>query len=313
MEFLALDTETNGRMGDLCEMTEVGCVLVGGGELHEEWSSLVRVERPLSRGIQRFTGISQAMVDDAPPPEEVLPRDRREAAPARAGRAQRLVRQAGPEAGVRARRRRVARPARPLHGRDGPPLRPARAPAQARPPRRVARDRGRRDPPGAARRAHLRADLLRALPEAVRERGVAGRRAPAARAAAAAVAQRAAEDPARAAARPVEAPGRPRRLRVPQRGGAAAVRGQVRGREVTRPGALLPAGRVDRPGGGRRLHPDQLRAGRARAREPADQAVEADRATARSSAPTAGRTWSAGSTSPTPCSRSPPSRRRAAR
>ena len=73
MEFLALDTETNGRAGDLCELTEVGCVLVGGGELHDQWSSLVRVERPLSRGIQRFTGISQAMVDDAPPPAEVLP------------------------------------------------------------------------------------------------------------------------------------------------------------------------------------------------------------------------------------------------
>ena len=73
MEFLALDTETNGRAGDLCELTEVGCVLIGGGELHEEWSSLVRVERPLSRGIQRFTGITQAMVDDAPAPDEVLP------------------------------------------------------------------------------------------------------------------------------------------------------------------------------------------------------------------------------------------------
>src|SRR5215212_8004976 len=73
MEFIAVDTETNGRMGDLCEVTEVGCVLVGGGELHEEWSSLVRVERPLSRGIQRFTGITQPMVDDAPPPDEVLP------------------------------------------------------------------------------------------------------------------------------------------------------------------------------------------------------------------------------------------------
>lgn len=68
-----MDTETNGRAGDLCEMTEVGCVLVGGGELHEEWSSLVRVERPLSRGIQRFTGITQAMVDDASRPSEVLP------------------------------------------------------------------------------------------------------------------------------------------------------------------------------------------------------------------------------------------------
>ena len=72
MEFLAVDTETNGRAGELCELTEVGCVLVGGGELHEEWSSLVRAERPLSRGIQRFTGITQAMVDDAPPPSEVL-------------------------------------------------------------------------------------------------------------------------------------------------------------------------------------------------------------------------------------------------
>src|SRR5215213_3582434 len=74
MAFIAVDTATTGRLGDLCEVTEVGCVLVGGGELHEEWSSLVRVERPLSRGIQRFTGITQAMVDDAPPPEEVLPR-----------------------------------------------------------------------------------------------------------------------------------------------------------------------------------------------------------------------------------------------
>ena len=73
LEFLTVDTETNGRAGDLCEVTEIGCVLVGGGELHERWSSLVRVERPLSRGIERFTGITQAMVDDAPPPEEVLP------------------------------------------------------------------------------------------------------------------------------------------------------------------------------------------------------------------------------------------------
>ena len=48
-------------------------MLVGGGELHEEMESLVRVEMPLSRGIERFTGITQAMVDNAPPPEAVLP------------------------------------------------------------------------------------------------------------------------------------------------------------------------------------------------------------------------------------------------
>ena len=71
-EFVAVDTETNGLASDLCELTEVGAVLVGGGELHDTFDSLVRTERPLSRGIQRFTGITQAMVDAAPPAHEVL-------------------------------------------------------------------------------------------------------------------------------------------------------------------------------------------------------------------------------------------------
>jgi DNA polymerase III subunit epsilon len=73
-EFLAIDVETNGRAGELCELTEVGAVLVGGGELHERFESLVRVDKPLSRGIERFTGITQAMVDSAPTPAEVLER-----------------------------------------------------------------------------------------------------------------------------------------------------------------------------------------------------------------------------------------------
>jgi DNA polymerase III subunit epsilon len=72
-EYLAVDCETNGLPGEGCELTEIGTVLVGGGELHDRWSSLVRVERPLSAGIQRFTGISQGMVDGAPPLDEVLP------------------------------------------------------------------------------------------------------------------------------------------------------------------------------------------------------------------------------------------------
>ncbi|MFZ0385173.1 MAG: 3'-5' exonuclease, partial [Solirubrobacteraceae bacterium] len=72
-EFLVVDTETNGLAGDACEMTEVGAVLVGGGELHDRWSSLCRTSAPLQRGIQRFTGITQAMVDSAPSLEDVLP------------------------------------------------------------------------------------------------------------------------------------------------------------------------------------------------------------------------------------------------
>ncbi|MDX6687688.1 MAG: polymerase subunit epsilon, partial [Baekduia sp.] len=72
-EFLVIDTETNGLGGDRCEVTEIGAVLVGGGELHERWETLVQVRAPLSRGIHRFTGISQAMVDEAPPADVTLP------------------------------------------------------------------------------------------------------------------------------------------------------------------------------------------------------------------------------------------------
>jgi DNA polymerase-3 subunit epsilon len=72
-EFMVVDTETNGLAGDDCELTEVGAVLVGGGELHDRWSSLCRTSAPLRRGIQRLTGITQAMVDGAPSLEEVLP------------------------------------------------------------------------------------------------------------------------------------------------------------------------------------------------------------------------------------------------
>ena len=72
-EFLVVDTETNGLAGDACELTEIGAVLVGGGELHDRWSSLVRTNMPLRRGIQSFAGITQAMVDGAPPLHAVMP------------------------------------------------------------------------------------------------------------------------------------------------------------------------------------------------------------------------------------------------
>ena len=72
-EFLVVDTETNGLAGGACEVTEIGAVLVGGGELHDRWETLLHVRAPLTRGIQRFTGITQAMVDEAPPAEAMLP------------------------------------------------------------------------------------------------------------------------------------------------------------------------------------------------------------------------------------------------
>src|SRR5579862_8010667 len=72
-EFIVVATKTNGLGGDACEVTEVGAVLVGGGELHDRWVSLVRTNMPLGRGIQRFTGITQEQIDAAPDPDAVLP------------------------------------------------------------------------------------------------------------------------------------------------------------------------------------------------------------------------------------------------
>src|ERR671938_2056168 len=73
-EFLAVDVETNGCVGDECELPEFGAVLVGGGELHDRFQALVAVRRPLTRGVERLTGITQAMVACADPPARVLPR-----------------------------------------------------------------------------------------------------------------------------------------------------------------------------------------------------------------------------------------------
>src|SRR3954453_17284292 len=145
-EFLALDTETNGLAGERCELTEVGVVLVGGGELHDRWSSLVGVRAPLSRGIQRLTGISQAMADAAPPPEAVLPelahRLHNRALVAHSARFdQGVLRQAPPRAGrpAAARPPRApprAGPAWAAAGRALPPVRTAPAPPR---PRRAGR------------------------------------------------------------------------------------------------------------------------------------------------------------------------------
>ena len=98
-------------------------MLVGGGELHERWETLVQVRAPLSRGIQRFTGITQAMVDEAPPAEATLPELAEPAARPRARRPQRELRPPRAAPGVRAGRARVARPAGAVHGRAGAPAR----------------------------------------------------------------------------------------------------------------------------------------------------------------------------------------------
>ncbi len=67
ISFLVVDVETTGVSawsGD--RVTEVAAVLVKGGLVHEAFSSLVNPGRPISSFITQLTGISNAMVRNAP-------------------------------------------------------------------------------------------------------------------------------------------------------------------------------------------------------------------------------------------------------
>ena len=61
-----IDVETTGTVSTRDRITEIGIVRVEDGELVEEWSSLVNPGCPIPEEIQALTGITNAMVRDAP-------------------------------------------------------------------------------------------------------------------------------------------------------------------------------------------------------------------------------------------------------
>ena len=61
-----IDLETTGTTSTVDRITEIGIVRVQDGELLEEWSTLVNPECPIPEEIQALTGITNAMVRDAP-------------------------------------------------------------------------------------------------------------------------------------------------------------------------------------------------------------------------------------------------------
>ncbi|MFC7344102.1 DEDD exonuclease domain-containing protein [Saccharopolyspora griseoalba] len=71
--FVVVDLETTGgdRAGDA--ITEIGAVKVRGGEVLGEFGTLVDPERDIPPAVVSITGITQAMVHDAPRLDSVLP------------------------------------------------------------------------------------------------------------------------------------------------------------------------------------------------------------------------------------------------
>jgi DNA polymerase-3 subunit epsilon len=71
--FAFVDLETSGISAAVDRITEIGMVLVDDEQVVEEWSSLVHPGCAIPPDIQALTGITNAMVRDAPPFEALLP------------------------------------------------------------------------------------------------------------------------------------------------------------------------------------------------------------------------------------------------
>src|SRR3989440_4340987 len=70
--FVALDLETTGLSPRIDRMIEVGAVRFRGAEVLATFQSLVHPEVSIPRAVQELTGIRDADVAKAPPPETVL-------------------------------------------------------------------------------------------------------------------------------------------------------------------------------------------------------------------------------------------------
>ncbi len=65
-EYVVVDVETTGGRGDNHRVTEIGAVKVRDGRIVGRFSTLLNPQRSIPPGITRLTGITPAMVEDAP-------------------------------------------------------------------------------------------------------------------------------------------------------------------------------------------------------------------------------------------------------
>jgi DNA polymerase-3 subunit epsilon len=71
--FVVVDLETTGVSPKTAEILEIGAVKIQNGQVVDTFQTLVHPLGPIPSGIVRLTGISPAMVADAPRLEEVFP------------------------------------------------------------------------------------------------------------------------------------------------------------------------------------------------------------------------------------------------
>ncbi|MFT4571844.1 MAG: DNA polymerase-3 subunit epsilon [Hyphomicrobiaceae bacterium] len=72
--FVIVDLETTGHHPDQESVTEIGAVRVQGGKVVARFEQFVNPSRPIPAFVTKLTGITDAMVADAPPIHEVIGR-----------------------------------------------------------------------------------------------------------------------------------------------------------------------------------------------------------------------------------------------
>lgn len=73
LTYTVLDIETTGLKPQDNGITEICCLRVAGGEILDRFSTLVNPGMPIPQFIQNMTGITDAMVRDAPPFGRIIP------------------------------------------------------------------------------------------------------------------------------------------------------------------------------------------------------------------------------------------------
>jgi DNA polymerase III epsilon subunit family exonuclease len=73
IDFVVVDVETTGWTPGTAQITEIGAVRVSGGKLKGQFTSLVNPGGPIPGRVTELTGITDAMVEGAPPLDRVLP------------------------------------------------------------------------------------------------------------------------------------------------------------------------------------------------------------------------------------------------
>lgn len=73
LDFVIVDVETTGWLPEEDRITEIGAVLVSGGQVSSHFCTLVNPGSAIPADITALTGITDAMVGQAPPISAVLP------------------------------------------------------------------------------------------------------------------------------------------------------------------------------------------------------------------------------------------------